>query len=415
MQPKRNAPAGIRVRHSSYCPSRDGGDCTAGRKGGCRPAYEAFVFDPRTKTKRRKTFPTMAAAKGWRVDGLSASQRGQLATPSKVTLREAWDDWYERATAEPPLVLARGGGHPFKPSVLRTYESHMRNYVLPELGAYKLSDLTHAHLLDLAEQVRGNGLSASTVRNIVMPIRAVFRREQARNRTLANPTTGLELPSALGRRERAVGIDEAELLIGLLPESERPLWACAFFSGLRRGELQALRWSDVDFAKGLIHVERSWDAVAGYIEPKSAKGTRAVPIMGALHDYLAGHKARTRRDGDDLVFGSTVSHPFTATNVRRKALAAWEAANKKRAADKLDPVQPVALHELRHSCVTFMHEAGLSLEEIGDLVGHSSTYMSDRYRHLRDDRRDQLAAKLDAYAELSATAARIEQLETDED
>jgi len=57
-----------------------------------------------------------------------------------------------------------------------------------------------------------------------------------------------------------------------------------------------------------------------------------------------------------------------------------------------------------------MHEAGVSLEEIGDLVGHSSTYMTDRYRHLRDERRHEAARKLDAYLALADSQTRIEQV-----
>ena len=56
-------------------------------------------------------------------------------------------------------------------------------------------------------------------------------------------------------------------------------------------------------------------------------------------------------------------------------------------------------------------EAGSSLEEIGDLVGHSSVYMSDHYRYLRAEHRDTLAAKLDAYAALASTRARLDQLD----
>jgi integrase len=343
-------------------------------------------------------------------DAVAAAQHGKLAAPSRKTLRDAWEEWIEGATADPPTVRARGG-RPFKPSVLRTYQGHMRKYVLDDLGGYRLTDLRRAHLHRLVERLVGSGLTPSTIRNVVMPIRAVYRREQALSDGLASPLVGLDLPTGLGTRDRVAGLVEARELIGLLPDDLRPLYATAFYAGLRRGELAALSWSDVDLASGLIHVRRSWDAQAGYVAPKSRKGTRAVPIMGDLRDHLTAHKARTGRDGADLVFGSQRTHPFTATNVRRKALAAWAAENRRRAEEQLEPVLPIALHELRHSCVTFMHEAALSLEEIGDLIGHSSTYMSDRYRHLRDDRRDQLAAKLDAYAALADTRSRLDQLE----
>lgn len=407
-----NCEPGVQIRHSRGCPSRKGGKCSSERAGGCVPSFEASVWDPRvgeSGAKRRQSFATLDLAREWRASTVTAKRRGTLATPSKRTLREAWDDWYAGATAEPPRVLARGG-RPYKPSVLRMYETQMRLHVLDDLGAHCLRDLRRGHLQALAERLIGAGKDASTIRNIMMPLRAVYRREMGRDETLSSPLAGLQLPTGLGVRERAVGVDEAEELIGALPESDRAVWATAFYAGLRRGELQALRWSDVDLAGGLIRVARSWDEKAGYIAPKSQKGTRAVPIMGALRDHLLAHKARTGRDSDDLVFGSKPTHPFTATAVRLKALRMWEAANVKRAEEELAPLKPIGFHELRHSCVTLFHEAGLSLEEIGDLVGHSSTYMSDRYRHLRDDHRDTLAARLDAYAALSSTTARLQQI-----
>lgn len=88
-------------------------------------------------------------------------------------------------------------------------------------------------------------------------------------------------------------------------------WATAMYAGLRRGELQALRWSDVDLARGLIHVQRSWDVIEGLIEPKSAKGRRKVPIAVVLRDYLTEHKLRAEQaTPDGLVFGQSPVSPF---------------------------------------------------------------------------------------------------------
>jgi len=62
----------------------------------------------------------------------------------------------------------------------------------------------------------------------------------------------------------------------------------ALYAGLRRGELQALRWEEVDLAKGIIRVERAWDEKGrSFVEPKSAAGKRAVPIATVLRDHLA--------------------------------------------------------------------------------------------------------------------------------
>jgi len=104
------------------------------------------------------------------------------------------------------------------------------------------------------------------------------------------PTTGLELPAVRGRRDRIVSPEQAARLLEALPERDQAMWATALYGGLRRGELQALRWEDVDLAKGVIKVERAWDVRAGQIEPKSRAGRRTVPIPVVLRDYLVEHR-----------------------------------------------------------------------------------------------------------------------------
>ena len=86
------------------------------------------------------------------------------------------------------------------------------------------------------------------------------------------------------------------------------------YAGLRRGELLALRWEDVDLGAGVIHVEGSWDAKEGAVGPKSRAGRRTVPIPAVLRDYLVEHKLRCgRRAG--LVFGTaTRSHSRRRTS-----------------------------------------------------------------------------------------------------
>src|SRR5437868_2878637 len=104
-----------------------------------------------------------------------------------------------------------------------------------------------------------------------------MRRARNRGEIAVNPTVGLELPASRGRRERIATVVEAERLIGALPRQDRALWATALYAGLRRGELQALRWEDVDLHTGRIRVERSYDDKAHvYTQPKSAAGRRTV-------------------------------------------------------------------------------------------------------------------------------------------
>src|SRR5207253_5223216 len=129
-----------------------------------------------------------------------------------------------------------------------------------------------------------------SVRNTVLPLRALYRRALSRSEVLTNPTLGLALPASRERRERIARPAEAHALICALPKPDRALWATALYAGLRRGELQALRWAEVDFGEGVIRVERSWDERVGPVAPKSRAGRRRVPLSKPLRASLAAHR-----------------------------------------------------------------------------------------------------------------------------
>jgi integrase len=81
----------------------------------------------------------------------------------------------------------------------------------------------------------------------------------------------------------------------------------------------------------------------------------------------------------------------------RRADRAWNKANVERKQEGLPPLLRITLQECRHSYVSWMHDAGVSLEQIGDYVGHSSAYMTDRYRHLLDGHEGRTVERVDAY------------------
>jgi integrase len=120
------------------------------------------------------------------------------------------------------------------------------------------------------------------------------------------------------------------------------------------------------------------------------------------------------------VFGRTAVEPFTTTNLRARALKAWAKTYRCGCAVEKDeeetPLEkcskhdsprrtPIGLHECRHSYVSLMHDAGFSLERIGDYIGHSSTYMTDHYRHLLDGHEQEAADMFEAYLEQRASGA----------
>jgi integrase len=279
-------------------------------------------------------------------------------------------------------------GDKYKPSTLRGYEQALRDHILPDLGAAKLSDVARADVQDLADRLLAKGLDPSTIRNALMPLRAIYRRAVSRGDLAVNPTTGLELPAVRGHRDRVASPAEAAALLAALPEHERPLWATALYGGLRRGELMALAWEHVDLAEGVIRVEGSYDPKAGeYVTPKSRAGTRKVPIASALREHLVAHRLRSGRAAG-LVFGTSPSRPFDSWQVKRRADKAWRAAG----------LTPIGLHESRHTFASLMIAAGVNAKALAVYMGHASvTITLDRYGHLMPGNEGEAAGLLDAY------------------
>jgi integrase len=366
---------GVRQRHGNGCNG----------KGRCDCPWRAEVYSKRDGRKLRKTFPTQAAAKGWRADKLSAANRGKLRVLTTVALREASAELL--AGMRDGSIPTRTGAR-YKPATIRGYDEAMTLRVLPTLGDKRLSDIERADVQDLADTLTGEGLSASTVQNTLDPLRVIYRRAIRRDLVSTDPTEGLELRAPDGKRDRIATPDEAVSLLAALPDSERALWACAFYAGLRRGELRALRWSDVDLPARVIHVQRGWDAVEGEQDGKSAAADRRVPILELLAPEIAAHKLRTRGDGDALVFGRTATDIFIPSTVRSRALKAWEKAK----------LQPVGLHEARHTCASILIAAGVNAKALSVIMGHATISMTfDVYGHMMPGGLEAAAATANAY------------------
>jgi integrase len=398
---------GIQKRHARSCGTRNDRACT------CTPTFQANVWSARERRRIFKTFPTYAAAKSWRSDALVAIRKGTMRAPAVTTLREAAEAWLEGARAG---AIRTRSGDIFKPSTLRSYEIGLRLHVLDELGGARLSDIARADLQDLIDRMlmkrharncpapaggdcccEPKSTDPSTIRNTLMPVRAIYRRAVARGEIAVNPTSGLELPAVRGKRDRIASPAEAAKLIAAVPEADRALWATAFYSGLRLGELRALRWEDIDLANGVIRVERSWDKVVGAVEPKSRAGRRSVPIAGVLRDYLVEHKLRCPWN-EGLAFGASPTEPFNEWANLRDAERAWKKA-------KLARITP---HQCRHTFASLMIAAGVNAKALSTYMGHSSvTITYDRYGHLMPGNEDEAAELLDAYLKRAQVVQKV--------
>jgi integrase len=292
-------------------------------------------------------------------------------------------------------------GDRYKPSACRAYSQALRDRIFPELGPVKLRDVQKRDVQRIADAMLAEGLSPSTCRNQLMPLRVIFKRAIVDGDVAVNPCANVRLPAVRSRQPRIVTPEQAAKLLAALPERDRPLWATAVYSGLRLGELQALEWDAVDLAGGVIHVRRAFDEKERvYVAPKSRAGERKVPLTAALRDYLDELKMRPGRS-DGLVFGRETDVPFDSSAVSARAERTWRNAK----------LEPIGFHECRHSFASFMIAAHVSPKALQVYLGHSSiTTTMNRYAHLLDGAEHEAAGQLDAFLERSNTQARIAQL-----
>jgi integrase len=165
-------------------------------------------------------------------------------------------------------------------------------------------------------------------------------------------------------------------------------------------QFEQTAWADVDLAGGVLHVRYGWDPVEGEISPKSRNGVRRVPIPAALREHLIERKLAT--GGEGRVFGG-------AAGVRRMATrgaAAMAAAG----------LEPLGIHDCRHTYASLMIAAGVNAKALSTYMGHGNISVTlDLYGHLMPGSHDEAAGLLDAYlvraagVDCSASAAQAAQ------
>jgi integrase len=379
---------GIEVRHARSCASRLGKRCN------CNPGYRVVAYDAISKRKVSKTFRTLGEARRWRAGAQTQAAKGVRLAGTSQTLFQAAEAFVDGIRSG---AIRTRTGERYKPSVMREYERSLRLHILPTLGGARLSRIQRRDVQRLVDDLLVSGADPSTIRNALKPLQVIYRRAIEDGDLAVNPCERLRLPAARGRRERIASPNEAAALVAALRPEDRALWGCAFYAGLRRGELRALEWEDVDLAEGLIRVDRSMTSHGETGSPKSRAGRRSVPIVAALRDLLVEHKLITRRD-NGFVFGSSAARPFTPTAARKRALTAWRRVG----------LDPIGLHECRHTFASLLIAAGVNAKAITSYLGHASIQTTfDLYGHLMPGNEDEAVARVDAYLERADTQRRL--------
>ena len=260
-----------------------------------------------------------------------------------------------------------------KPSTLRGYRSIICAYLLPAFGERPLEDITSEEIERWRAELAGRQreLSNSSKNRILTLLHGILRRACKVHRLPANPAAGVER-----HRVRSCGDIEVfspeevwALVRAAASEQDAAIFLTAAFTGMRRGELLALRWRDVDFAGSSIRVRASY-AAGALTTPKSGK-VRAVPLAPDVAATLARLSQRRWFTGeDDLVFPGEAGSYLDGSALRRRYAAALRRAG----------LRPLRFHDLRHTFGTRMI-AKADIRRVQEWMGHADVQTTMRYLH----------------------------------
>lgn len=260
-----------------------------------------------------------------------------------------------------------------KRSTIRDYSLTVEANLIDDIGADRKIEVIRAQHVEAYRDklVRDGKLSARTINKRLVMIGGIFGRAMKVWNLQANPAAGVDkVPEKRSGDIDVLRPDEVRQLAAAAEyEQDATLYLTAAFSGLRFGELAALRWSDIDWHRDLIHVRRAL-ARAEIATPKSGK-VRSVPLARNVAEALAKLGQRDLWTGDDdYVFVSPTGHYIDHSTTSRAFHKARELAG----------LRKVRFHDLRHSFGTLAVER-MPLTDVQAYMGHADIQTTMRYVH----------------------------------
>jgi len=322
---------------------------------------------------------------------------------TRRTFREYAEDWMETyASTE------------IKESTRQEYAAVMKNHLIPALGSLPLAKIRRAHIRRLVAEKTKAGLSRSTIRNIVAPVREMFNQEIEDGAHLVNPAAKVgKFNKGLSAKKEINPLTRPEVIFLLENARERmphycPFLLCAVRSGLREGELIGLRPVDLDFSGRFIQVRRSVSKrrLSTPKNHKIRKVDMSLQLTNTLDALVAAKKAEAlkqetamsaneRRDPDEVVAEVMEAPLFTTPD--GKQLDPNNMRNRVfyRCLDYAG-LRRVRFHDLRHTFASLLLQQGESLVYVKEQMGHSSIQITvDTYGHLVPGGNRQAVDKLD--------------------
>lgn len=327
---------------------------------------DGFTYCARVFINRRrisKTFKLKAHAEAWERKQLHDQDSGKAGIERQEespTLREFSERWM-REKVEARLA----------PASYASYRADLDNHILPVLGDLRLQELQHSHGHQIMNGLQIKGLSPKTINDMLGMLKGMLKdavRWQILSRNALEGLTTLRVPA---KPDVYWTEEEVELFLKAVKDHPIvPVVICALNTGMRRGEICALKWDRVSLSKeGQINVTRSAGRY-GIVETTKTGNQRFIPMNNVVRELLV---ERRKAFKSEFVFCREDGSPLDAHHLYRDFRKAQEAAGMK---------QLIRFHDLRHTYASNFMMNGGNLYDLQKILGHTMPEMTQRYAHL---------------------------------
>lgn len=320
---------------------------------------------------------------------LHQQDTGNFMKPGKTTLADFLDHWLDQY-AKPNL----------SPRGFERYSGIVKQHLIPEMGNVPLTLLKPEYLQKHYGAKLASGLSPRTVRYHHAVIHKALQTALKWGLVNRNVADAVDLPKITRSDMKTWSQEELSQFLTTAKDSPYyPLFYAALFTGMRRSELLALRWQDIDFAASQIYVNRSLhqlkDNTFVFTQPKSAKSRRTIAMSPSLCQVLKQHcenqtnelaLQNISRTDQNIVFSHFDGTPLRPNSVTR----AFETLSAQCG------LKVIRLYDTRHTHASLMLKQGVHPKVVQERLGHASIQMTiDTYSHVAPGIQEAAASHFD--------------------
>jgi len=320
--------------------------------------YEVYVngFDSRGERVQRKRKGIETLRKAETIEFELMRELAKLKE-EKVPLR--WAEWFDECMKRMRLEMM--------PSTIAGYETQIKKWIHPHWANLEIRTITKSDVYDVIFNKCEGFRTQYTRRNVLKMVKRIFQMAVEEGMLDRNPSSGVSVRVS-EVAQKVLTVTEVEIFLREASKSYHrfyPVWAMALMTGMRSGELFALKWTDVEFENRKISVSKAWSSKIGITSTKTRR-TRIVPMSDDLLSFLKERKLKCGADSEFVL----------------PRLNEWEHGEQARVTREFCEgigITPIKFHDLRATFITSLLARGESLARVMSMVGHSELKTTNGY------------------------------------